>query len=177
MSNRTTGLRRAAIWVALVLIAMFPGLVQAQCRDTSLDLRGNWGQAQFSVEVVDSPETRNRGLMFRETMGRWAGMLFVYEEPGRAVFWMRNTLISLDLIFMDPAGIVTRVHTDAVPMDETPIDGGAGILYVLEVNAGVAARLGIAAGTEMRHARVDPGLAAWPCEGASSGLPSAVPGR
>lgn len=149
--------------IALILMLLLPAVAQAQCRDNLLDLRGSWGQAQFTVEVVDTPETRNRGLMMRRSMGRWAGMLFVYEEPGRAVFWMRNTLIPLDMIFMDPAGVVTHVHTDAIPMDETPIDGGDGVLYVLEVNAGVSKRLEIAPGTQMRHPRIAPAIAAWPC--------------
>lgn len=149
--------------MALLVAMLAPVAGWAECRDAAVDLRGPWGQAQFTVEVVDTPETRAQGLMFRESMGRWAGMLFVYEEPGRAVFWMRNTLIPLDMIFVDPAGIVTRVHSDAVPLDETPIDGGGGVLYVLEINAGMAERLGIAPGSELRHPRIDPALAAWPC--------------
>lgn len=152
-----------ALLLTLALAVLGPAGAAAQCRDDAVDLRGPWGQAHFTVEVVDTPETRAQGLMFRETLGRWAGMLFVYEEPGRAVFWMRNTLLPLDMIFIDPAGVVTHVHRDAVPMDETPIDGGEGVLFVLEVNAGMSARLGIAPGSEMRHPRVDPAIAAWPC--------------
>lgn len=154
-------LRAAGLAVGLVLA--LPAVALAECREDRVELRGPWGQAQFGVEVVDTPATRAQGLMFRETLGRWAGMLFIYEEPGRAVFWMRNTLIPLDMIFVDPAGVVTRVHGDAVPLDETPIDGGDGVLYVLEVNGGVAARLGIGPGSEMRHPHVDADLAAWPC--------------
>lgn len=156
-----TALRGLLVGVCAAILLAAPA--RAECRDTVLDLRGPWGQAQFNVEIVDTPATRAQGLMFREQLGRWAGMLFVYEEPGRAVFWMRNTLIPLDMIFIDPAGVVTHVHRDAIPMDETPIDGGDGVLYVLEVNAGVSARLGIVPGSEMRHPRVDPALAAWPC--------------
>lgn len=155
--------RVRAVGLVLALLLGAPALAQAECRADRVDLRGAWGQAQFGVEVVDTPETRAQGLMYRETLGRWAGMLFIYEQPGRAVFWMRNTLIPLDMIFVDPAGVVTRVHSDAVPLDETPIDGGDGVLYVLEVNGGVAARLGIVPGSEMRHPHVDRARAAWPC--------------
>jgi len=165
MAIRRFRSRLVAALHAVVLGAslLLPSVAAAQCRDTVLELRGPWGQAQFTVEIVDTPETRAQGLMFRESLGRWAGMLFVYEEPGRAVFWMRNTLIPLDMIFVDPAGNVTHVHRDAVPLDETPIDGGDGVLYVLEVNAGVTERLGIGPGSQMRHPRVDPAIAAWPC--------------
>ena len=79
---------------------------------------------------VSEDEIR-QGLMFRESMPMSAGMLFVYEEPRRASFWMKNTLISLDMIFADATGTVRRVHEGAVPGDLTPIPGGADILFVL----------------------------------------------
>ncbi|TCP62025.1 hypothetical protein EV663_103213 [Rhodovulum bhavnagarense] len=132
------------------------------CVETRADLRGDWGQARFEVEVADTAEQRARGLMYRETLATGAGMLFIYPRPHRAMFWMKNTLIPLDMIFLDPVGRVLRVHTDARPMDETPIDGGPGVKAVLEINAGMAARLGITPGTELRHPALGPG-AAWPC--------------
>ncbi len=89
-------------------------------------------------------------------------MLFVYEAPKRAQFWMKNTLIPLDMIFADSTGRVTRVHSDAVPQDETVIDGGEGVQYVLEINGGLAARLGIAPGALMRHPAI--AGAAWACD-------------
>jgi uncharacterized membrane protein (UPF0127 family) len=76
---------------------------------------------------------------------------------------MRNTLIPLDMIFVRPDGVVQHVHAEAVPLDErTRISGGDGILAVLEINGGLAGRLGIAEGTEMRHPAFGPD-AAWPC--------------
>lgn len=134
----------------------------ASCAPDRVDLRGNWGQATYSVELADTPETRAQGLMFRESMPRQAGMLFVYERPQSVSFWMRNTLIPLDMIFADQRGVVQRVHRDAVPGDETPIPGGPGILVVLEVNAGQAEQFGIGPGTELRHPSLGDG-AAWPC--------------
>jgi uncharacterized membrane protein (UPF0127 family) len=101
--------------------------------------------------------------MFREDMARSAGMLFVYEAPQAAVFWMENTLIPLDMIFADASGRVTHVHSDARPLDRTPIDGGEGVQFVLEVNGGLAARLGIAPGAEMRHPAIPSDSAVWPC--------------
>ena len=64
---------------------------------------------------------------------------------------MRNTLIPLDMLFLSAKGVVTRVHADAVPEDETPIPGGNEVQYVLEINGGLAARLGIEPGAEARH--------------------------
>lgn len=102
--------------------------------------------------------------MFRETLPSSAGMLFVYEKPQRAGFWMKNTLIPLDMIFADASGRVTRVHSNAIPQDTTAIDGGEGVAFVLEINGGLATRLGIAPGSELRHPAVDPATAAWPCD-------------
>lgn len=101
--------------------------------------------------------------MFRESLPPSAGMLFVYDRPGRPSFWMKNTLIPLDMIFADPSGRVTRVHAMARPGDTTPIPGGEGVQFVLEINGGLAARLGIAPGAEMRHPAVNQTQAAWPC--------------
>ena len=135
----------------------------AGCLPEQADLRGPWGSARFSVEVVDTPETRARGLMFREDLATSAGMLFVYETPGPASFWMKNTLLPLDMIFLGEDGVVRHVHSDAIPGDLSPIAGGTDILVVLEINAGLAEAMGIAPGSEMRHPAFGPD-AAWPCE-------------
>jgi uncharacterized membrane protein (UPF0127 family) len=90
-------------------------------------------------------------------------MIFVYQAPTHARFWMKNTLIPLDMIFADETGRVTVVQSDAVPQDLTPIDGGEGVMYVIEINGGLAARIGIAAGAELRSDLVDQTKAAWPC--------------
>ena len=145
-------------------LAVAAATAAADCAPGTIDLRGDWGTARFAVEVADEPEERAQGLMFRESLGRMSGMLFVYDRPQRATFWMRNTLIPLDMIFADPSGTVTRIHENAVPLDETTIDGGPGVLYVLEINGGLAARLGIGEGTELRHPAIDGDGAAWPCE-------------
>ena len=147
-----------------LLLVWIAGAALATCREDVADLRGLWGEARFTVEMADTPELQALGLMHRESLPRGAGMLFLYDRPRRAAFWMRNTLIPLDMIFMDATGTVTRIHHEAVPLDETPIDGGPGILAVLEVNGGLARRFGIAPGTEMRHPRLPQDTAAWPCD-------------
>ena len=152
--------------IRLAFLALFlsAAAAAADCEPGRVDLRGDWGQASFAVELADDPAERARGLMHRERLATGRGMLFVYEEPRRASFWMRNTLIPLDMIFLDPEGRVTRIHENAVPLDETPIDGGDNVLAVLEINGGLARRIGIDEGTQMRHPALDRSIAVWPCE-------------
>lgn len=102
--------------------------------------------------------------MFRETMPAGAGMLFVYDRPQKVAFWMKNTLIPLDMLFIDGQGIVRRIREMAAPQDETPIPGGDGIRFVLEINGGLARRLGIAEGAALRHPTVPQDMAAAPCD-------------
>ncbi len=152
----------------ILRIALCAGLVAgtaaAECSIERVDLRGDFGSARFTVELADEPAERSQGLMNRESLPTSAGMLFVYETPQSASFWMRNTLIPLDMIFMTPDGVVKKVHANAIPLDETPIFGGDGIIAVLEINGGLAEQLGIEAGAEMRHPALDQASAAWPCD-------------
>ncbi len=156
--------RRVIRSLLTVLVLLLPVLAFAECASDRVDLRGDWGQARFTVELADEPAERSQGLMNRPSMPSGSGMLFIYERPQRAVFWMKNTLIPLDMIFMDATGTVTRIHENAIPLDETGIDGGGAVLAVLEINGGLAGRLGISEGTLLRHPALDQGTAAWPCE-------------
>ncbi|WP_372572912.1 DUF192 domain-containing protein [Ruegeria jejuensis] len=137
------------------------------CREDVVQLRSDGSELRFQVELADTPQERSRGLMFRESLPQRAGMLFVYEQPQRASFWMKNTLIPLDMIFVDSTGTVTHVHHQAIPGDLTAIDGGTGVFSVLEINGGLARKYGIAPGSVLRHEVFADGPAAWSCEGAS----------
>ncbi len=159
---------------ALVLFVSFQVLVLAglagqgaraaeSCAPDVLFLRGPWGEARFSVELADDAAERARGLMYRESLGASQGMLFVYDRPGAPAFWMKNTLIPLDMLFITATGEVQAVHSMAVPGDLTPISGGQGIQYVLEIKGGMAGLLGVTPGSQMRHPSVDQDLAVWPC--------------
>ena len=112
---------------------------------------------------MDTAEGRAQGLMNRESLGRFSGMLFVYDTPQPVAFWMENTLIPLDMLFFDETGALRRIHENAVPLDRTPIPGGDDIRFVLEINGGLARTLGIEEGAELRHPAIDQTLAAWPC--------------
>ncbi len=153
---------RAALFVALLL--GLGGPAAAACDPGTADLRGDWGSVRFRVALADDPAERAQGLMNVEHLPRMAGMLFLYDRSQPANFWMRNTLIPLDMIFLDTTGTVTRVHENAVPLDETPIPGGEEVRAVLEVNGGMADQLGIEEGTELRHPGLPQDRAVWPCE-------------
>jgi uncharacterized membrane protein (UPF0127 family) len=150
---------------ALALVLALPATAAAQdaCAPATLDLRDGDGTMRFQVEVVDDEAERSEGLMFRESLPPFGAMLFVYEMPQPVAFWMRNTLIPLDMLFFDGAGRLTRIHREAVPGDETPILGGTDIRYVLEINGGLAEELEIDVGAEIRHPSLDQTAAAWPC--------------
>ena len=148
--------------LALILSLLAPAAIAA-CAGNEVALRGDWGSARFDVAVADDPQERAQGLMNVPEMGRFNGMLFVYEQPQSVSFWMANTLISLDMIFADATGTVTRIHENAVPLDRTSIPGGDDVQFVLEVNGGLSAGLGIDVGTNMRHPSIPQDTAAWPC--------------
>ena len=138
--------------IAATVSVLFAGQSAfAQCADDKVTVSGDWGQASFTVEVADDFEERGRGLMFVEQMPMLSGMLFVYDGPQAVSFWMKNTLIPLDMIFTAPDGEILSIHENAVPGDTTPIPGGDGVQMVLEINGGLASRLGMEVGDVMQH--------------------------
>ena len=133
------------------------------CHEGAVWIRGEFGTARFSIEIADDATERAQGLMFRTELAPSSGMLFVYEEPQLLTFWMRNTLIELDMLFIDQQGVVRHIHPRAKPKDETPISGGDNLTHVLEINGGLAESLGISTGDQVRHPTFDQTGAAWSC--------------
>ena len=159
---------RARAWVSGSIIAavftIFTATtLWAACSDETVWIRGDFGQARFTVEIADDAEERATGLMNRPSMPTSAGMLFIYERPGTLSFWMRNTLIELDMLFVAATGTIKNIHHRAIPLDETPIFGGDDLTHVLEINGGLARTLGITAGDQLRHPSFSQTDAAWPC--------------
>ncbi|WP_120635532.1 DUF192 domain-containing protein [Ruegeria sp. EL01] len=148
--------------LALISI-LWAGDVLAACRADRVELRNDAALVRFDVEVAVTPQERARGLMFRESLPSRSGMLFVFSPPQPVAFWMKNTLIPLDIIFLDKTGTVVHVHEGAIPGDLTPIEGGDSVFAVLEINAGLAARYSLKPGTQMRHEVFLQGPAIWPC--------------
>ncbi len=103
----------------------------------------------FFVELAQSPTQQARGLMQREFMADDAGMLFVFEKEGKRSFWMKDTLIPLDLLFIAEDGEITHIHHHAKPLDETRITSERPALAVLEINGGMADKLGIKPGDKV----------------------------
>lgn len=101
---------------------------------------------EFSVELALTPEQRARGLMFREQLASDAGMLFLFDREAPRAFWMKNTYLPLDIVFIDHAGRIVSIARDTTPLSETPIPSEAPAKGVLELNAGTAAALDIGPG-------------------------------
>lgn len=134
------------------------------CPTDRVTITGGFGIAAFNVDVAADEETRARGLMHVESMPLSKGMLFVYQRPQRMSFWMRNTLIELDMLFLDGSGVIRHIHHRAQPLDETPISGGEDLLLgVLEINGGLANRLGIQTGDVLRHPAFASVSDPWTC--------------
>ena len=121
------------------------------CALNQLDIKSNGVSSRFTVEIADNIDERALGLMNRESMPQFTGMLFIYDRPQQVSFWMKDTLIPLDMIFIGPSGVVLRIHENAIPRDLTGIPGGNGIQYVLEINGGMAQTLNIQVGAQVRH--------------------------
>jgi uncharacterized membrane protein (UPF0127 family) len=110
-----------------------------------------------NVELARTPDEQARGLMFRDRLADDAGMLFIFSQSSDHAFWMKNTLIPLDMIFIDEAGTVAGVVERAEPQTLTPRSVGAPSRYVLEVNGGWSAANGFGKGDRVRFEGI-PGL-------------------
>lgn len=121
----------------------------------TLEVTGRDRSEHFQVELAADPESRARGLMHRTELPRDHGMLFIFDERARVAFWMRNTLISLDMLFIRDDQIV-HVHHEAKPGDETRIWSPEPVDKVLEINGGLARELGIGPGDRIRQLPLQP---------------------
>ncbi len=111
------------------------------------------GERPFSIEVADTEAEREAGLMFREDMADDHGMLFVFDQTRDVNFWMKNTPMPLDLIFVGQDGRI-RAIKQGEPQSEAIVSPGAPVRFVLELKAGTAARDGIADGDLLRHPEI-----------------------
>jgi uncharacterized protein len=123
----------------------------AKMRRESLALITAASEHIIQVEVTSTPEEKAMGLMFRTSLADDVGMLFPYTPPQEATMWMRNTYISLDMIFIRADGIVHRIEANTEPFSERVIASRGPVAAVLELKAGSAARLGLKPGDRVRH--------------------------
>ncbi|HEY2178637.1 MAG TPA: DUF192 domain-containing protein [Caulobacteraceae bacterium] len=115
-----------------------------------LDIATARGVYHFKVEVADNEDARERGLMFRRRLAADRGMLFDFKTAQPVSFWMKNTLIPLDMLFITADGRVLSI-AHAVPLSETPVPSGGPVLGVLEIAGGRAAAIGAAPGDKVRE--------------------------
>ena len=116
-----------------------------------LEIASRTGVHVFGVEMAVTPEQQARGLMFRRQLPEGQGMLFDFQREQPASFWMKNTYISLDMIFIRGDGRILRIAENTVPLSEALVPSGGPVRAVLEVIAGTAKKLGIAAGDRVAH--------------------------
>jgi hypothetical protein len=133
-------------WLAAVVSAPAAEAQLQSFPTSSLTIASANGRHRFAVEVAETPEQMMQGLMFRREMAPNAGMLFDYKQPIVATMWMRNTLIPLDMLFVDAQGRIVNIHERAVPQTDDVIAAAAPVRAVIELNGGTAARLGIKPG-------------------------------
>jgi uncharacterized membrane protein (UPF0127 family) len=116
-----------------------------------LEIVSKTGVHTFAVEMAVTPEEQAKGLMFRRELPEGQGMLFDFQREQPATFWMKNTYISLDMIFIRADGRILRIAEDTVPLSEALVPSGGPVRAVLEVVAGTAKKLGIAPGDRVAH--------------------------
>lgn len=142
--------------MAHVLRALFlcVGLSACSANSSELVLVTKSGEYRFEVEIVDTDAARSKGLMYRTELAPNAGMLFDFKEVRPVSFWMRNTLIPLDMVFVAENGVVVNVHANAKPHDPTPIPSAAPVRFVFEIAGGRAKEIDLVAGSQLIHARI-----------------------
>ena len=139
-------------WAVLIIIwAICFCLPHASSGETLIVYSDKGSEScRFDVELAVTPAEQERGLMFRKTMDDHVGMFFIFDRDEIRHFWMRNTLIPLDMIFIDNIYIVVDIHRGAKPLDEKVISSRKPARYVLEVNAGKADKCRIKPGTKVK---------------------------
>jgi len=149
----------ARITIFLLLLGTSSKAQMASFEQSTLVIDTGAGARSFTIELAVNERQKEQGLMFRRTMAADAGMLFDLGETQQAAFWMKNTLIPLDMLFITEAGCIADIHERAVPLSEASIFSKVPVRAVLELNGGTVARLGIKSGDRVRHPWFDRGSA------------------
>ncbi len=144
---------KAHLWfVMAVFLSVIPFMCGAESgKEVTTVFMNDAGKelCRFKAEVVVTPEEQSRGLMFRKKLGLNSGMLFVNNGDEMRFFWMKNTYISLDILFINSRNEVKHIHYGAKPFDEATISSRYPVQYILEVNAGRAKKCNICQGSKM----------------------------
>jgi uncharacterized protein len=145
---------RVRLWAALAIIVVMSGILVAPVRadgPETLQIVTSSGTHDFHIEIAKDDVSRAQGLMNRPFLPADRGMLFEFDREAPVSFWMKNTYIPLDMIFISRAGVVTNIVEKAEPLSERVIPSGPPCLGVLELNGGAAASIGLRVGDTVRH--------------------------
>jgi hypothetical protein len=150
-TDRRLQLRGSGGWRALCFVGVLVVATATGCKGAPagpiVELSSERGTVRVPVELALTREQLGRGLMWRDDLASDAGMLFVFADDTARSFWMKNTPLPLDIVFIDSTGTVVNVAENTTPFSTAPIRSAGPARYVLEVNAGFARRNGIGAGT------------------------------
>ncbi len=138
---------RIALFFLCLLLAVAPAACARELPIDTIVIQTSDGiRHEFTVEIPVTDAQKIRGLMYRTTLEDNKGMLFAFDDEAEHAFWMKNTLIPLDMLFVRGDGTIHRVHHDAVPRDLTRIPSNGPVSRVIEIKGGIAEKLGIHAG-------------------------------
>jgi uncharacterized membrane protein (UPF0127 family) len=143
---RTPGSRSAAAVIAAMALSLLQADLAPAAELQTLEIASKTGVHAFQVEMAITPEEKEHGLMFRRELPEGHGMLFDFMVDQPVAFWMKNTYLPLDMIFIRGDGRILRIAENTEPMSERNIPSGGPVRAVLEVIAGTAKKFGIAAG-------------------------------
>src|SRR5947209_13211096 len=149
MSDRLRANASAMLILLLGLLGAAAGAAAIELQP--LEIASKSGVHVFAVEMAVTPQEQEKGLMFRRELPEGQGMLFDFQREQPTSFWMKNTYIALDMIFIRGDGRILRIAENTVPLSEALVSSGGPVRAVLEVNAGTARRLGIAPGDRVAH--------------------------
>jgi len=141
----------AGFFFVSLLVALATEAVALPIADIAVDTAK--GRHEFKVEIAGDHASQEKGLMFRKKMAADAGMLFDFHQTVMTTFWMKNTILPLDIIFLRSDGAISSIAANAVPFSEAPIPSSEPVRAVLELNAGRAKSLGLAPG-DVVHAAI-----------------------
>ena len=139
----------------LVIVSLFLmynlGEVSASMKSELSIITSNGSKHNFLVEVARTEEEKKIGLMFRKTLAKNAGMLFLYKREALRLMWMKNTFIPLDILFIDKKGVIKRVVKRTIPHSLATISSRQSVLAVLELRGGITSSLEIKTGDRIEH--------------------------
>jgi uncharacterized membrane protein (UPF0127 family) len=138
--------------IAAILLGLWVAVLPARAASEGVvEIASKNGVHAFTVEIMRTPDERAKGLMFRKELAESHSMLFDFQKDQEVAFWMDNTYVSLDMIFIRGDGTILRIEENTTPLSTRNIPSRGPVRFVLEVVAGTSRKLGIAPGDKVAH--------------------------